>query len=173
MSKKINNHKADFIAAHGQEMWDLSRSYTKGNRSPEAKEANTLHGRFKKGLNQDIWTVYGILENGVMKYIGSTGTDWRHRWTNHKSDARKLLKTARALHYAMNSTSTNHKEFPEYTFTILHTVSDKQTAKDLEIALIKAHNTHITGYNVYIGGGNGSKKYKTRPLSTPNDIETR
>lgn len=167
------NHKTAFIAEHGQEKWDLVDSYKhKDNRSPEAKEAVTLYGRFFQGLNQDTWTVYGILENGVLKYVGSTGMDWRHRWNQHKSAAR-TLKGARPLHFAMNSTSSNHKLFAEYTFTILHTVSDKDTAKDLEIALIKAHNTHISGYNINIGGGRNTNKFKTRPLSTPNDIETR
>lgn len=73
----------------------------------------------------------------------------------------------------MNATSTNHKEFPEYTFTILYQYNDKQVAKDIEEILIKAHQTHIHGYNVYIGGGNGAKKFKTRPISQPDDIQTR
>ena len=168
------NHKDAFIAEHGQAKWDLAmRFINKNDRSPEATEAVKLYGHYQKGLNQDLWTVYGILENGVLKYIGSTGMDWRQRWNKHKSDARTLGKDAYALHYAMNSTSTNHKLFPEYTFTILHTVSDEQTATDLEIALTKAHQTNIHGYNIYIGGGHGNKKYKTRPLSTPDDIQTR
>lgn len=167
------SHKDGFIAEHGQEKWDLVRSYWNGNRSPEATEANKLYLRFAHGLNQDTWTVYGILENGILKYVGSTGIDWRTRWSNHKSHARRLAKGASALHYAMNATSTNHKLFAEYTFTILHTYSDQQTAKDMEEALIKAHQTHIHGYNVYIGGGNKSKKFKTRPISQPDDIETR
>jgi len=170
------NHKNAFIAAHGQKMMDLYNDYKhKGNRSPEATEANTLYGRFAQGLNIEVWNVYGILENGVLKYIGSTGRDCGSRWSHHKSLARRLDKYACPLHFAMNSTSTNHKEFPEYTFTILHTVSDKQTAKDLEIALIKAHNTNISGYNTYIGGGNGAKKFvkSTRPISLPNDLTTR
>ena len=171
--KKINKHKDAFIASHGQEKWDLKEKYNKGDRSPEAREAKKLYGRFTQGLNQDLWTVYGVLENGVLKYVGSTGIDWRVRWTKHKSDARTLGKDARTLHYAMNSISTNHKMFPEYTFTILHQYNDEQTAKDMEIALIKAHQTHINGYNVRIGGGNGSKKYKTRPISQPDDLTTR
>jgi hypothetical protein len=166
-------HKQAFIAEHGQEKWDLKHNYmNRGDRSPEATEAVKIYQRFAYGLNQDTWTVYGILENGVLKYVGSTGKDWRHRWSNHKSAAR-TLKNASALHYAMNSISTNHKLFAEYTFTILHQYNDEQTAKDMEIALIKAHNTHITGYNVLIGGGNNSKKFKTRPLSTPDDLQTR
>lgn len=175
MSKKINNYKDNFIAEHGQAMWNLRNQYCKGDRSPEATEANKLYSRYGEGLNQDTWTVYGILENGVLKYIGSTGQDWRVRWSKHKTNARKLGKWSSPLHYAMNSTSTNHKLFPEYTFTILHTVSDKDIAKDLEIALIKAHNTNIHGYNTYIGGGNGAKKFvkSTRPISLPNDLTTR
>lgn len=174
MSKKINNHKDNFIAEHGQEKWDLKNRYMNhGDRSPEATEATKLYSRFAKGIIQDTWTVYGILENGILKYIGSTGIDWRTRWSNHKSDARKLGKRASALHYAMNATSTNHKEFPEYTFTILYQYNDKQVAKDIEEILIKAHQTHIHGYNVYIGGGNGAKKFKTRPISQPDDIQTR
>lgn len=166
-------YKNAFIAAHGQKMMDLYNDYKhKGNRSPEATEANKLHARFSQGLNENTWTVYGILENGVLKYVGSTGMDWRHRWNQHKSFAR-TLKGARALHYAMNSTSTNHRLFAEYTFTILHQYNDKETAKDMEIALIKAHQTHIHGYNVRIGGGKNTQKFKTRPLSTPDDITTR
>ena len=166
-------HKNAFIAEHGQEKWDLAMRYiSKSDRSPEATEANKLYSRYQHGLNQDLWTVYGILENGVLKYVGSTGQDWRVRWSNHKSRAR-TLKGARPLHFAMNSISTNHKLFAEYTFTILHQYNDQQTAKDMEEALIKAHNTHINGYNTYIGGGSSSKKFKTRPLSTPDDITTR
>ena len=166
-------HKQSFIAAHGQEKWDLVMRYIhKSDRSPEATEASKLYGRFTQGLNQDLWTVYGILENGVLKYVGSTGKHWRNRWSHHKSRAR-TLDGASALHFAMNSTSTNHDIFPEYTITILHTVSDKDIAKDLEKALIKAHNTNIHGYNTYIGGGNSSKKFKTRPVSKPDDLTTR
>jgi len=168
------NHKNAFIAEHGQEKWDLKHNYmSKGDRSPEATEANKLYGRYLQGLNQDTWTVYGILENGVLKYVGSTGKDWRHRWSHHKSSARKLGKWSSPLHFAMNSTSTNHKLFPEYTFTILHQYNDEQIAKDMEKALIKAHNTHINGYNILIGGGAGGKKFKTRPISQPDDLQTR
>ena len=169
---KRKSHKAAFIAEHGQAQWDLRNRYiNKGDRSPEATEAEKLYCRYSQGMNQDLWTVYGILENGVIKYVGSTGINWRKRWTSHKTKAR-TLKHARPLHYAMNSTSTNHDIFPEYTFTILHQYNDEQTAKDMEKVLIKANNTHINGYNVRIGGG-GGKKYKTRPVSTPDDIETR
>lgn len=167
-------HKDEFIRDHGQAKWDLRNQYVNhGDRSPEAREAEKLYNRYSKGMVNEVYTVYGILENGVLKYIGSTGLDWRKRWTQHKANGRKLGKRSSALHYAMNTNSTNHKLFPEYTFTIFHTYTDKQTAKDMEEALIKAHNTHINGYNVRIGGGNGSKKYMTRPVSNPDDLQTR
>ena len=173
MAKRVNKHKDAFIAAYGQEKWDLVMAYwTKKDRGAEATEAVKTYNHFQKGLNGDIWTVYGILENGVLKYVGSTGIDVRQRWSNHKYRA-KTLNNACPLHSAMHSVSTNHKLFPEYTFVILHQYNDQQTARDMEEQLIKANNTHINGYNTYIGGGSKSKKYKTRPVSNPDDLQTR
>lgn len=166
------NHKATFINLYGQEMWNLRYAYTnKGDRSPEATEAERLYCQIAHGLIQDIWTIYSISENGKIVYIGKTGLDYRKRWACHKTRARSLNK-ASPIHCHMNNTSTNHEFFPEFTFQVITTTTDQKTAEDLEIAYIKAFKTHIDGFNKKMGGGS-SKKYSTRPTNIPNDISTR
>lgn len=153
-----NKHKANYIAEHGQEMWDLLTAYGNGSRSPEATNANRLYTHYAHGANGDTYTVYQITEFGKVVYIGMTGQNPSQRWSVHKSRAR-YLKSACPLHRAMNAISSDHKNFPSYRFSILHTTSDKVAAQALEVAEIGAHGTNKDGYNKYIGGGNTSKKF--------------
>ena len=153
------NYKTDFIAEHGQRMWDLMDQYQNhGDRSPEATNAKRLYKQYTNGSNGNTWTIYQITEFGRVVYIGLTGTTPATRWTNHKSRARSL-KGASALHRAMNEISSDHKHFPAYRFAILHQTTDKIAAEALEIAEIAAHETQKDGYNIQIGGGNHDKKY--------------
>jgi hypothetical protein len=165
------SHKQIFINQHGQAKWDLMNAYKKGNRSAEATEAERLYAQIKMGLTQDTYTIYSISENGKIIYIGKTGINPKERWTAHRTTARTFNKAA-PLHYHMNTVSTDHKLFPEFLFQIITTTTDKQSAEDLEIAYIKAYNTHIDGFNKRLGGGNKSKKLFTRP-SQPQNVTTR
>jgi hypothetical protein len=154
------NHKDNFIAEHGQEMWNLTDEYRNHrNRSPEATNATRLYSQYVNGLNGDTFTIYSITEFGKVVYIGMTGQDPRVRWNYHKSHAR-TLKQARPLHRAMHEISSDHKNFPAYRFGILHTTTDKVAAEALEIAEICAHETQKSGYNVYARKGNSNKKFK-------------
>ena len=68
----------------------------------------------------------------------------------------------------------DHKNFPEFLLQTITTTTDKQSAEDLEIAYIKAFQTHISGYNKYLGGGTkGKPKPSIRPIAKPDDITTR
>jgi hypothetical protein len=122
----------------------------------------------------DTYTIYTISENGKVIYVGKTANDPRNRWTEHKVRARSLSKHARPLHYHMNTVSTDHKKFPEFLQQIITTTTDKQAAEDLEVAYIKAFQTHISGFNKYLGGGTKGKPVKSvRPLQLNNDTTTR
>ena len=153
------NYKAEFIAEHGQEKWDLANDYRNhGNRSPEATNAKRLYDHYQHGLNRDTYTIYQVTEFGKVVYIGLTGQDPRSRWSCHKSTARSLYKAC-PLHRAMHEISSDHKNFPAYRFAILHTTTDKVAAEALEIAEIAAHGTNKDGYNHQRGGGNKAKKH--------------
>jgi hypothetical protein len=152
------NHKTAFVAELGQDKWDLLTAYNNGSRSPEATNAHRLYDHYQKGLNGDTYTIYSITEFGKVVYIGMTGHDPRSRWSTHKTRARSL-KNAAPLHHAMNAISSDHKLFPAYRFSILHTTTDKVAAEALEIAEIAAHETQKNGYNVYTRKGNTSKKF--------------
>ena len=59
----------------------------------------------------------------------------------------------------MNEISSDHNNFSEYRFSILHTTTDANAAAALEIAEIHAHDTVKNGYNRYVGGGETIKKH--------------
>lgn len=156
--KMKKNYKTAFIAEHGAEMFNLLKLYWRGNRSIECVEAKRLYHHYQQGLNESLYTIYSITEFGKVVYIGMTGTESRQRWYVHKSRARTLRKAA-PLHRAMNEISSDHKNFPAYRFSILHTTTDKVAAQALEIAEIGAHETNKTGYNIYTRKGNTNKKF--------------
>lgn len=152
------NIKVDFIAEHGQEMWDLFNEYKhQGNRSPEATEANCLYAQYANGLNGDTYTIYTIAEGSKIVYVGRTGTTLGARWRAHKSAARTSMDTC-PLHLAMMST-TDPDTFPEWMCQMYVTTNDKNAAIELEKLAIVAFKTNIDGYNRMIGGGNTSKKH--------------
>lgn len=123
---------------------------------------------------KDTYSIYSISENGKIIYIGKTANDPKIRWYEHKTRARSLSKHARPLHFHMNTISTDHKSFPEFLLQTITTTSDKQAAEDLEIAYIKAFQTHITGFNKYLGGGTKGKPVKSiRPINIPDNATTR
>lgn len=106
-----------------------------------------------------IHTIYSITEHGKVVYIGMTSQNPpTQRWSNHKNRAR-TLEYARPLHCAMNEISSDHNNFSEYRFSILHTTTDANAAAALEIAEIHAHDTVKNGYNRYVGGGETIKKH--------------
>lgn len=165
------NIKAEYINKHGQEMWNMVDSYVNHNdRSPEATEAMKLYSRIQKGIYEDTYTTYGIYDlNDNLLYVGHTGTTLKARWNAHKTHAKNLHR-ASALHYHMNDTVAQYGG--EYTdwFSIkpYQVFTTHQEAKDHELLLIDTFNPP---YNIYRGGGN--KGTLKRPVSQPDDIQTR
>ena len=154
-----NKHKTEYIAEHGQSIWDLMNEYKHHfNRSPEAVNASRLYDHYTKGSNGDTWTIYAISEGSHIVYVGRTGQTLAARWNNHKSHARNSADTI-PLHLAMFSTADTNT-FPEWTVQVLSTTKDKNVAIQLEKLAIVEHETHIHGYNRAIGGGNTSSKFK-------------
>ena len=152
------SYKTDFIAAHGQSMWNLRNDHaTHGNRSPEAINAERLYSQYQQGHNGDTWTIYAISKGSHIVYVGRTGQKLAARWNNHKSHARNSVGTM-PLHLAM-LTTTDTNTFPEWTVQILSTTKDKNVAIQLEKLAIVEHETHIHGYNIRIGGGSATKKF--------------
>jgi len=150
------NIKAEYIAEHGQENWNLADQYwNHGNRSPEATEANRLYALYSSGSNGDTYTIYTISEGNKIVYVGRTGKTLASRWTHHKSAARKSADTM-PLHLAMMK-STDTDTFPEWTAQTYVTTTDKDVAIELEKMAIVALRTNIDGYNRMIGGGNTSR----------------
>lgn len=160
----------EFVAKHGQEMLDLVKQYRKGIRTPETTSAMTLYQNQTQGRIREVFTVYGILEDGKVVYVGSTSATINARWNEHKYDARTLRrKLPQILHSHMNTVSSNHDIFPEFTPVVFEELNDENAAKALEKSLIIAYKTHITGFNKQIGGGGKRTKYiSTRPANAEN-----
>jgi hypothetical protein len=167
----MKKHKQAFINLYGSSQWESVTEYGQGIRNPETIEAWRLYQQIVHGRTKLEWTIYTISENGKIIYVGRTGTDVNSRWSRHKSRARSL-DGAGPIHSHMHTVSTDHKNFPEFLFQIITTTTDKQAAEHLEIAYIKAFNTHINGFNKQLGGGNGTKKFLTRP-SQPDNVSIR
>ena len=145
-------HKDKFIKQYGQEMWNLVNDYiAKGDRSPEATEANKLYARVQTGAEADVFTVYAICEGDRFIYIGSTSSSAKKRWTEHKSLAR-TLNQIRSIHLYMNEVvDQNGGEYDDYFHTItLEQFDNEEDAKRREIELIEFYKPP---YNIYKGGG--------------------
>ena len=154
------NHKTEYIAEHGQEMWDLQKAYKNGSRSPEATNANRLYSQYKQGMNSEVYTIYTISEGNKIVYVGRTGLSLASRWSKHKTSARRSADT-QPLHIAMMKT-TDTDTFPEWTCQTYLTTTDKSAAIELEAKTIISLKTNTEGYNKRIGGGNTSKKFSKR-----------
>lgn len=163
--------KDSFINQYGAAEWEKVKQYGLGNRSPENTNAMRIYSQHQKGQHSDTFTIYGVLENGKIIYVGNTGLNLRVRWNAHKTKAR-TLKHSRPLHNHMNTVSSNHDLFPEFDICALETATDQKTADIIEKALINKYNTHVNGFNKKIGGGMKGRFKSTRP-QTNSDIETR
>jgi len=145
-------HKDNFIAQYGKDMWDLVRDYVDRKvRSPEATEANKLYIRLLRGADKDCFTVYAICEGDRFIYIGSTSNDVKQRWTDHKSKARRNV-TNYLIHNHMNEiVDQNGGEYDDYFHIItLEQFDNEDDAKRREVELIEFYKPP---FNKYKGGG--------------------
>ena len=166
------NHKTQFIAEHGQEMWKLVEQYCgHGNRSPEATEAKRLYNHIAHGHSDNVWTTYGIYDmNDNLLYVGHTSMKLKQRWYCHKSKARTLPAKAGPIHIHMNDTMAQYGGDVTDWFECrpIEQFDNAKAAEDHELLLI---DTLHPPYNFNRGGGNKSKL--KRPLPQPDDLQTR
>ena len=165
------NIKAQYIQQHGQEMWDLLNDYINHNdRSPESTEAMKHYNRLQKGMTDSVWTTYGIYDlNDNLLYVGHTGSTVKYRWSQHKHKAR-TLNEARPIHVHMNDTMARYGGDVTDWFECrpLEQFDNLKAAEKHELDMI---DTLHPPYNINRGGG--SKGILKRPVSQPDDLQTR
>lgn len=165
--------KEEFMNRFGEDKWNLYCLYNLGDRSPEATEAAKLYARVKRGFLDNNYTIYGILFDGKIVYVGMTSQTLSSRWTNHKSRARTNPE-ASPLHTFMSECTSDIQCFPEFTALSLAVTEDPELAQQIETLSIKAYNTHIDGLNQTtksIGSKPSMKDprtYNIRPVVMPD-----
>ena len=166
MQKKQKQHKKNFIDAHGQEMWDLVNAYdSKGDRSPEATNAWKLRMRHVQGLLKNEYTIYGIYQGTNLLYIGKTSINVQTRWSQHKTDTKKLRSRSAPIHHHMNKVGIEH--FQMKVLEVFKT--------DIEAELREKYlqDTLKPQFNILRGGGGKGKLKEVRPLTLSDNFTIR